>query len=50
MLILYVDDMLLARSNIDEMAILQSKLNDNFDMKDLESANHILAMHIMQDI
>ena len=34
-LILYVDDMLLAGSNIDELATLQSKLHDTFDMKDL---------------
>ena len=41
--------MLLAGSNMDEMATLQSKLNDTFDMKDLGSANHILGMHIMRD-
>ena len=34
-LILYVDDMLLAGSSMDEMATLQSNLNDAFDMKDL---------------
>ena len=33
-LILYVDDMLLARTNIEELATLKSKLNDSFDMKD----------------
>ena len=32
-LILYVDDMLLAGSSMDEMATLQSKLNDTFGMK-----------------
>ena len=48
-LILYVDDMLLARSSMDEMATLQSKLNDTFDMKDLGHANHILGMQIMRD-
>ena len=46
-LILYVDDMLLAGSNMDEMATLQSKLNDTFDMKDLGNANHILGMRVM---
>ena len=38
-LILYVDDMLLAGSSMDEMATLHSKLNDAFDMKDLGNAN-----------
>ena len=34
---------------MDEMATLQSKLNDAFDMKDLGHANHILGMRIMRD-
>ena len=33
LLIPYVDDMLLAKKNIDELATLNSKLNDNFYMK-----------------
>ena len=33
-LILYVDEMLLTRSNIDELATLQSKLHNSFDVKD----------------
>ncbi|MCO5610242.1 hypothetical protein L7F22_064478 [Adiantum nelumboides] len=45
-LILYVDDMLLAEKNIDELAVLQSTLNDNLDMKDLGDVNHILGMRI----
>ena len=48
-LILYVDDMLLAGTNIDEIANLKSKLNENFDMKDLGDASHILGMHILQN-
>ena len=48
-LILNVDDMLLEGSNIDELATLQSNLNDNFDMKDLGDANHILGMQILWD-
>ena len=48
-LILYVDDMLLADTNIDELAALKAKLNDNFDMKDLGDASHILGMHIEWD-
>ena len=49
MLILYVDDMLLARLDIEEMVTLQSKLNETLDMKHLGDANHILGMHIMWD-
>ena len=48
-LILYVDDMLLAGQHSDELAALQSKLNDTFDMKDLGDANHILGMRIKRD-
>ena len=48
-LILYVDDMLLAGTNINELAALKSKLNDTFDMKDLGDASHILGMRIVQD-
>ena len=46
-LILYVDDMLLASMNINELAALKSKLNDTFDMKDLGDASHILGMRIV---
>ena len=45
--ILYVDDMLIARTNIDEILYLKSKLNATFDMKDLGNANHILSMRIV---
>ena len=48
-LILYVDDMLLAGTNINELAALKSKLNDTFDMKDLGDASHILGMRIVRD-
>ena len=48
-LILYVDDMLLAGKNIDEIATMKSKLNENFDMKDLGDASHILGMHIVRN-
>ncbi|MCO5586822.1 hypothetical protein L7F22_040766 [Adiantum nelumboides] len=41
--------MLLVRKNIDELVALQSKLSDNFDMKDLGDANHILDMQILRD-
>ena len=49
-LILYVDDMLIAGTNINELAALKSKLNDtSFDMKDLGDASHILGMRIVRD-
>ena len=48
-LILYVDDMLIAGTHIDEIANLKSKLNATFDMKDLGNANHILGMRIVQN-
>ena len=41
--------MLIAGTNIDEIASLKSKLNANFDMKDLGNANHILGMRIVRD-
>ena len=41
--------MLLAGTNINELAALKSKLNDTFDMKDLGDASHILGMRIVRD-
>ncbi|MCO5569013.1 hypothetical protein L7F22_022719 [Adiantum nelumboides] len=41
--------MLIARTKIDEIAALKSKLNDTFDMKVLGDANHILGMCIVRD-
>ena len=46
-LILYVDDMLLAGTNIDELATLKWKLNDSFDKRDLGDASRILDMCIL---
>ena len=48
-IILYVNDVLLAETNIDEIATLKSKLNENFDMKDLGDASHISGMRIVQN-
>ena len=48
-LILYVDDMLIARKNINEVDALKSKLNATFDMKDLGEANNILGMRIVRN-
>ena len=48
LLTLFVDDMVLAGNDIDELATLKSNLNDSFDMKDLGDANHILGMCIVR--
>ena len=45
-LILYVDDMLIARSNQAEIGKLKRSLHDKFAMKELEQARHILGMRI----
>ena len=46
---LYVDDMLIVRSNIDEIATLQPNLNATFGLRYLRDANHILKMQLMRD-
>lgn len=49
MLILYVDDMLIARHSQKDIVDLKKKPSSQFDMKDLGDANHILGMRITQD-
>ena len=44
--ILYVDDMLIAGSNQAEIGKLKGNLHDNFAMKELRQARHILGMWI----
>ena len=48
-LILYVDDMLIASKNKDEIDALKKKLHNNFDMKHLGNASHILGMRVVRD-
>ena len=48
-LILYVDDMLIVGKNKDELSSLKKNLGQNFDMKDLGDAKHILGMRITRD-
>ena len=48
-LILYVDDMLIASKNRDEIDALKKKLHNNFDMKDMGNASHILGMRVVRD-
>ena len=48
-LILYVDDMLIARKSCKDINALKTKLHQTFDMKDLGDANPILGMRILRD-
>ena len=43
-LFLYVDDMLVARSRMDEISCLKERLSREFAMKDLGVAKQILGM------
>jgi hypothetical protein len=47
--VLYVDDMLLVRNNMDVIKEVKSQLSSKFDMKDLGVANFILGMEIKRD-
>ena len=46
---LYVNDMLLVRNNMDVIKEMKSQLSSKFDMKDLGAANFILGMEIKRD-
>ena len=46
---LYVDDMLVAGSNMQEINVLKRKLANSFAMKDLGAAKQILGMRITRD-
>ncbi|KAL2238000.1 UNVERIFIED_CONTAM: Retrovirus-related Pol polyprotein from transposon TNT 1-94 [Sesamum indicum] len=48
-LFLYVDDMLIAGSNVKEINRLKNQLSRKFDMKDLGEARQILSMKITRD-
>ena len=48
-LLLYVDDMLIARSSIEEINNLKKQLSKQFAMKDLGAAKQILGMRIIKD-
>jgi hypothetical protein len=49
-LLLYVDDMLVARSNMQDINVLKNKLANSFAMKDLGAAKKILGMRITRDM
>ena len=48
-LLLYVDEMLIAISDMDEIKKLKKQLSSEFDMKDLGVAKQILGMRIHRD-
>ena len=48
-LLLYVDDMLIAGSSIEEINNLKKQLSKQFAMKDLGAAKQILGMRIIRD-
>ena len=48
-LLLYVDDMLIAANSIGEIDKLKTRLNKEFEMKDLGDAKKILGMEITRD-
>ncbi|CAJ2674023.1 unnamed protein product [Trifolium pratense] len=48
-LLLYVDDILMASSDKQEIQQLKEKLNGEFEMKDLGNAKRILGMDILRD-
>ena len=48
-LVLYVDDMLIARKNKGEIDVLKKNLSINFAMKDLGDAKHFLGLRITRD-
>jgi hypothetical protein len=48
-LILYVDDILLANSDVNLLLEIKKFLSSNFDMKDLGEASFVLGIEIYQD-
>ena len=48
-LILYVDDILLASSDVNLLLETKKFLSSNFDMKDLDEASFVLGIEIHRD-
>jgi hypothetical protein len=48
-LLLYVDDMLVAGNNMQDINVLKKKLDNSFVMKDLGATKKILGMRITRD-
>ena len=49
-MLLYVDDMLVAGSNMQDINVLKKKLANSFAMKDLGATKKILGMRITRDM
>ena len=49
-MLLYVDDMLVAWSNMQDINVLKKKLSNSFAMKDWGAAKKILGMRIKRDM
>ena len=49
-LMLYVDDMLIASANMQDIRELKEELSKSFSMKDLDAAKRILGMKISRDM
>ena len=49
-MLLYVDDILVAESNMIDINVLKTKLAKSFTMKDLGVAKIILGMRITRDM
>ena len=45
-MLLYVDDMLIERSNMREINMLKRQMSEEFDMKDTSVSKQILSMSI----
>ena len=45
-IVIYVDDLIVTRDNVNAIGMLKKQLHSNFDMKYLGEANHILRIHI----
>jgi hypothetical protein len=48
-LLLYVDGMLVAGSNMQDINVLKKKLSNSFEMKDLDAAKKFFGMRIRRD-
>lgn len=48
-LLLYVDDILIARNNVEDVMKVKAELNKEFDMKNLGAAFRILGIDIRRD-
>ena len=49
-ILVYVDDMLIASKSMEEISRLKAQLSRKFEMKDLGAEKHILGMEIHRDM